>query len=70
MRLTERRAMLYSPYFWKGLNKHLSPFADERELLLAAIAQHTQVSVDRVQKCYCAYLRAQWGMIAGNGNIH
>ncbi|MFZ1209933.1 MAG: hypothetical protein WBW13_08595 [Pseudolabrys sp.] len=57
--LAERRAMLYSPVFWQVLGKGLSPFAGEQgQRLIASIARHNKISADRVQKHYCAYLRA------------
>ena len=31
MRLAERRAMLYSPDFWRMLSRQIPPFADEQE---------------------------------------
>ena len=59
MRLAERRAMLYSPVFWRVLGKDLSPFSGEQgQRLIAAIARHNKISAHRVQEHYCRFLRA------------
>ena len=45
--------------FLAGPGKGLSPFAGEQgQRLIASIARHNKISADRVQKHYCAYLRA------------
>ena len=69
--LAERRAMLYSPDFWQVLGKYLSPFDKQAPRLLAVIARHREVSVDRVQRHFCDYLRVYSAIIhPGNGTVH
>lgn len=60
MTLAERRAMLYSPDFWRVLSRQMPPFAcDHEDAMLAALARSTKVSLGRVRGHYFQYLKAR-----------
>jgi len=66
MTLAERRAMLFSPHFWRILSRQMPPFdCDYEDQMLEALARSTRVSLERVEAHYLRYLKARMAITDG-----